>query len=483
MLLTARKRVAQNSFSWVDRIAILCTSLTVVAAGLPLVVSRTCRIRTWLCAAIILEIPIQLDTYLYYQQDRAAVAGLNLSLSSICLVLIYLSWTIDHLARFGRNRDGMLSVHLPAILYLVAVSISVLMARAVDLAAFELFLLTQAFLIYLYLSNGIDQRMDVVLLIVVLAVGLLAQSILMVWTWVAGGPFALPGTKLFALSDGRVGGTVGHPNAAAAFLSLCFGPVLGLLLIPLKTLYRAIGVIALFGGAVALLLTESRGGWTAATCTCVIFMGAAWRQRRLPRWAPVAALGAALVLVAGFHDAITQRLTGHQELGSAYSRVPLMKLASEMISDHTLVGVGANNFNVVSREYVTVETAGYWLSTVHNKFLLVWSETGLIGLVAFCLFLCAIVRRAWQTWRSNDPILGPLGLGVAASVIGHVLHMNVDIFQDRPSVQTLWLLAGLATAMCAMTKSRGPGQRLQKPSKTCPRPAPGGWDLRVPRTQ
>jgi hypothetical protein len=36
---------------------------------------------------------------------------------------------------------------------------------------------------------------------------------------------------------------------------------------------------------------------------------------------------------------------------------------------------------------------------------------------------------------------------LTAGIIGQMVHMNVDIFQSRPQVQLLWLLAALLVAM------------------------------------
>jgi hypothetical protein len=44
-------------------------------------------------------------------------------------------------------------------------------------------------------------------------------------------------------------------------------------------------------------------------------------------------------------------------------------------------------------------------------------------------------------------LLAPLALGFTAGLIGQTVHMNADIFQSRPQVQLLWLVAALLVAM------------------------------------
>jgi O-antigen ligase len=122
-------------------------------------------------------------------------------------------------------------------------------------------------------------------------------------------------------------------------------------------------------------------------------------------------------------------------------------MAKQMIEDHPVLGVGANNYSLALARYETPEFAADWHYTVHDKYLLVWAETGVVGLLAFLAFLLVTVRRGWLVIRSQDPLLGPLALGLTAGVCGEMVHMTVDIFHGRPQVQSLWLVAALLTAM------------------------------------
>jgi O-antigen ligase len=127
-----------------------------------------------------------------------------------------------------------------------------------------------------------------------------------------------------------------------------------------------------------------------------------------------------------------------------------MKLAFRIIEDNPVLGVGANNFTVVMDRYLTPEFRHSFLFAVHNKYLLVLSETGIIGLLAFLAFLLDALRKGWQCWALQDRLLSPLALGFAAGIAGHMVHMSVDVFRGRPTQQLLWLVAALLTAMHRM---------------------------------
>jgi O-antigen ligase len=124
-----------------------------------------------------------------------------------------------------------------------------------------------------------------------------------------------------------------------------------------------------------------------------------------------------------------------------------MKLGLRVIMDNPVLGVGVNNFPIVMKQYIRQEFGRAWLYAVHNKYLLVWAEAGIGGLLAFIWFLLATIRRGWDCWNLKDRFLSPLALGFTAAIAGQMVHMFVDVFNSRPQVQLLWLVAGLITAM------------------------------------
>jgi putative inorganic carbon (HCO3(-)) transporter len=141
------------------------------------------------------------------------------------------------------------------------------------------------------------------------------------------------------------------------------------------------------------------------------------------------------------------RLT-EDDNGSAQSRLPLMRTAVQMIGDHPLLGVGANNYSRAMKRYGAVYGDwGDWVFTVHNKYALVWAETGLGGIAAFIWFLAATMRRGFAGARGRDPLMSTVSLALAAALAGHLIHLGVDLFSERPQVQLLWTIAALITVV------------------------------------
>jgi len=225
----------------------------------------------------------------------------------------------------------------------------------------------------------------------------------------------------------------------------------GVMLAKLRFLHKWIAGAVLALGSAALILTFSRGGWMALAVAIAVICYAAWRQGRSSLKVPLAILAILALAYLPFRTLVSARMFGDDN-GSAESRIPLNNLALRMIEDHPVLGIGPNNFTVAMPQYLTSEFRREFLYTVHNTYLLIWTETGIAGLLAYLAFLIGTLRTGWRCWKLRDSLLSPLALAFAAGIAGHMLHQGVDIFADRPIQQLLWLAAGLLVAMQGMCK-------------------------------
>jgi O-antigen ligase len=94
---------------------------------------------------------------------------------------------------------------------------------------------------------------------------------------------------------------------------------------------------------------------------------------------------------------------------------------------------------------------------VHNKYLLIWSEAGVLALAAFVLFLAMTLVRAWRLRTAADPLVAAVGVGLAAAVAGHAVHLNFDVFAGTTTTDMLFVAAGLiASPALALASGRAP---------------------------
>jgi O-antigen ligase len=397
---------------------------------------------------MLLDIPLQLDIHLAYRSDLAdigAFGGINLSITTFALAVLYALWFYERLTQPSHMPwPVVLRTSFPLLGYLAVNVLSMLFAQDVQLSMFALLLLGQTFCLYAYIVGTVRTRQDLLFIMTMLLIGLILESLLMIA--LRGIGHSVETGVILARIDGtRVGGTVGGPNTAAGYLSLLLAPALALLMTRLGRFYKGLATLAFVLGTIALLLTLSRGGWLAYGLSLLLLYGFAWRRGWASLTIPVVMVMVALALVVFFNEALVSRLSNDD--GSAYSRLPLLQIAYRMIADHPILGVGLNNFAVVMPQYANLEFAGYWLYVVHNKYLITWGETGLLGLLTFLWFLFTTLRRGWQGWLYTDRLLSPLALGFSAAILGQMGHMHFDTFQTRPAIQLLWVSAAFLTAL------------------------------------
>lgn len=74
-------------------------------------------------------------------------------------------------------------------------------------------------------------------------------------------------------------------------------------------------------------------------------------------------------------------------------RIKLNQAAVEMIAARPLLGFGPNNFVVVENHYFHEQSPVRFIQPVHNLFLLIGSEAGLLALGFFLWFLLTIIKK------------------------------------------------------------------------------------------
>jgi O-antigen ligase len=444
--------------------------LLVLVAAAPFVAMIVGSLRRLLLAAVIVDIPFQWDVHLFYRPAEAelgAIGGLGLSVTTIALAGLYALWLAEALVSPQTAASGRLRASLPLAAYVVLTALSLLAARDPALAAFEVALLVQTLFLFVYVASTVRSHADVRFVTIVLLGTLLVQALAMLamryssldLSRIGLSSNPQPGSGPFA---DRVTGTVGSPNTAASYLVPVLLPAVTLLAASVSRRLKALALLAFAFGLAALVLTFSRGGWVGFALGSALAFVAARRRGWLSGRAWLAVAVGAAVLATLFGATIASRLTT-DDRGAAYSRVPLMKLAGEVIRDEPLLGVGPNNFAFALPEFAGPDFTYEWLYTVHNKYLLVWAETGLAALLAFLAFLVVTLRRGWRCWQGHDPFMSPLALGLTAGVVGTMAHMTVEIFNTRAQVQLVCLVAALLAAMAAL-EARGTDRRAETSS-------------------
>ncbi|HET7467791.1 MAG TPA: O-antigen ligase family protein [Candidatus Dormibacteraeota bacterium] len=204
----------------------------------------------------------------------------------------------------------------------------------------------------------------------------------------------------------------------------------------------SVGFIAL--AVVATLLSFSRGGYLALA---VVALGLAISHRR--RWwllGGAVAAAIVLILIPPINHRLAIELDFSNGSNTLVGRFELWKASLQMLSQHLIFGAGLSGF--------AATLAPYWNPThtdrfiyPHNIVLNFWSETGLLGVVAFAWIMVVGFRTSWLGSRQTSSPWRPLELGILLALVGVIVHGLVDVpyFKNDLSLE-FWTLIGLAWA-------------------------------------
>jgi O-antigen ligase len=256
---------------------------------------------------------------------------------------------------------------------------------------------------------------------------------------------------------GRLAGSLGDSNAEAAVLVAAI-PLLIALVASARDSARLkliglIGVLLLF---VSLLDTLSRGGLIALAAvmvTAVVF-GGRWR-RQATVLLMIGAIGTAGYYVVLAPASSLQRVTMNDTSG----RSSLWTVALRVAKAHPLLGVGNDNFILVSNQYINQPGAIQALFVVntpkvaHNTYLELLVDLGLPGLLLLLAVLvcslAAAVRATRIFERLGDRQMELIARGVVLAVVAVLAS---DFFVSGEYEKYQWLLLALCPVLLAVAR-------------------------------
>lgn len=216
---------------------------------------------------------------------------------------------------------------------------------------------------------------------------------------------------------GRMGSLFDNPNTLAKMIGMSLPMALFFLVRERKWWALMFTLTALLGLGVA----SSFGGLGVAAITIVTFSVAGGMKGSLRLAVPTVLLGALLwcaIVLYGIPDIFEERIiAGIEEgrLGSIDDKISLMSEAVQYISANPIVGLGADMYREVS----------IYRLPVHNTYLLLWSEGGILSLVGLIILIVGSLVFGIRTWF-RDKSLGTLVLSVlAGTVVAMITNTHV----------------------------------------------------------
>jgi O-antigen ligase len=356
--------------------------------------------------------------------------------------------------------------------------LSILTAEHPEWTAFELTRVLRIALIFAYVRHNV-RREEWWVCIAGIGCAILVQSALALTFVITGRKIGV--TAVLGLSPGadqlqgtlqgidadfgfrRGEGTFGHPNTMAVYF-LLMGPMFYALALAARDVRirrwaSLVGLCALGGVACSM----SRTSWVISAVQIVLMLTllvglGRLRARRVLGIAAVGAFAASLAL-APFLPAIQRRFFGNFK-ESVDFRAKHDKIAIEIWGRSPVTGVGLNNYSKILSTYdledvqiflkladMTRNTLGIRATAwVHNIYLLMLAETGVIGLSGFLILIVGgllIAVRAVATTGGDTQLVAA---GLAVGMLGlHAHGLQESALWIDPITYSFALSVALAT--------------------------------------
>jgi O-antigen ligase len=308
----------------------------------------------------------------------------------------------------------------------------------------------QAVLAFVVVATTLTTARDVRFVAVAFAIG----SVVSVALGLAGIGGATNPVTASQFGDRLVGGG-GDPNyQAAGFVGAMFVTA-GLTSVVRQRTSRIALIAALVFTMIGFFATQSRGGLLALGFALITAFALFPRLRsRILGWAAITAVGLAAWLPS--RPDILHRLTDFG--GGASGRQDQWTIAWRIFLDHPLLGIGLDNFRLLEGRFTLlpgslnhVHLVAETPEVVHNTYLQLLTETGVLGLIGFLAVSLGSLRAAWLAARRFDTLGRTDYANLARSILVGTIGMLAAIFfiSDGTDLR-LWILFALGPVLLSL---------------------------------
>jgi hypothetical protein len=222
--------------------------------------------------------------------------------------------------------------------------------------------------------------------------------------------------------------------------------------------WRLLSTLLLILAFAALLTTYSRSAWigtiiSGGVCILALLL---WREKHVGKSLFVILLAAIFsgpwllskLLARLFNAPIELLLVRFEQFPIAWS----------IWREDFLFGAGAGNY-MVRMEAMNTDWA--LPEPVHNVFLFIGAEMGLLGVVAYYGLLLVTLHRLWTLARHHDDTWRRLALAAFAGMLAYAFDgMSNPIFREPTIYTCFWISVALAVALAQIPRvpsSHSPG--------------------------
>jgi len=374
-------------------------------------------------------------------------------------------WVVQWLSE-RKRRLRLDLVDMVPLAFVVWSSITIVLSVSPYHSLFQIYLMLKVYFFYLFVKHWVDNWRKVETVSLALAAGLIFQSLLIFAQFILQENIGLMGPMedrpvwLGQQIFNRPGGTVGSDQVVGSYLGLLLPIALAGLLVTLPYWQGLLYGVAFVVGQIALVMTLSRAGWIQFGAALLLFGLIFFKRVGFRMWALTLVIGWTTVLIlmelTVIGDLVKMRVLEFDPI-TTFGRLELAKVAWNMIEANPIFGVGLNTFRFVAPQYDTTGITFVVQAAVHNIPLLVWAETGTVGLLLFLAFPLLVCWRLWDYQRhSGGPstaFTAAILVGLIGFFVGGLMDSN---YANQLNIVHFWVVSGLGMAITRLGTKKFP---------------------------
>jgi len=215
--------------------------------------------------------------------------------------------------------------------------------------------------------------------------------------------------------------------------------------------YSLIALSVFVFSMLSVLISFSRSAWLSCAIALLVAWFVhiyCWKEKRI--LAPTIIFGLFSVMLSPWIlNIVVERFAsaGGELLSYRFEQFPI---AWQIWSDHFLFGFGAGNYMEALKLY---NIQGVLNLPVHNAFLWLAAETGLLGVVSFFGLIGTALVRSWKVVRIKRDPYSPLALAIFCALVVYLLDGLTDpLYREPVAYMCFWLLISLSVALKKMER-------------------------------
>lgn len=364
-----------------------------------------------------------LQTKLILRTSDSPYLEISLFLSLLILLVPLIIWTHQIFTKdYWRFKKGITKPKwwVGLIIFELVTFVSIFWADDKLLALYRYLILVFGILLFYVVKN--TDFVKTKLVIRYFIIGLIAPSLLAIWQFFTQSTFAskylglayhasnILGDSVIETSAGRflrAYGSFDHPNILGGMMAL------GLILVLYSSLKKEISrnerlfyLISFSVFYLALLVSFSRTAWLALLISAPFILFSAWRrgkfQKKLIALFIILVVGISVAVINPVRDLFLSRTQtdSRLEIKSIDERELYLKQAKEVITRNPFIGTGIGGYTTEVKILDNFAYPYWYYQPVHNYWLLIWAELGVLGLVGviifwFSLFIISLKKKLW----------------------------------------------------------------------------------------